>query len=127
MSPQELLDRAIDVASRLPQMTFERKQTHVTLRIGAKVFGYVLNDHNGDGVTGLCCKVVSGESELLMATDERRFYRPQYMPKGWVGMRLDVGRVSWREVRELLEGSYRLTAGKRQLALLDAERATRSL
>jgi predicted DNA-binding protein (MmcQ/YjbR family) len=121
MAVQEVLDRAIAEVRRLPEASIERRRTHVALRIGKKVFGYLLNDHHSDGITGLCCKVLPGESEPLMASDVKRFYRPMHMPKGWVGLRLDVGRVSWREVRELIEGSYRLTAGKRQVALLDVK------
>jgi hypothetical protein len=32
---------------------------------------------------------------------------PAYVgAKGWVGLRLDVGRTNWSEVRELVKGSY---------------------
>jgi hypothetical protein len=38
---------------------------------------------------------------------------PAYVgPRGWVGLRLDVGRVNWGEVEELAKGSYQLVAGK---------------
>ena len=39
---------------------------------------------------------------------------PAYIAsKGWVALRLDVGKVDWDEVRELLSGSYALIAPKR--------------
>ena len=46
---------------------------------------------------------------------------PAYIgSRGWFGMRLDRGRVSWREVEEIVERSYRLTAPKSLLKRLDA-------
>ena len=40
---------------------------------------------------------------------------PAYVgPRGWVGLRLDVGRVSWGEVKELVGMSYELVAGKKR-------------
>jgi hypothetical protein len=51
---------------------------------------------------------------------------PPYVgPKGWIGVRLDIGTVDWDEVAEIVEESYRMTAGKRLVAALDAQRATR--
>jgi phosphoribosylglycinamide formyltransferase-1 len=123
---KELFERAIAEALRLPQVETERKGSHVALKVGSKIFAYLVNDHHGDGIVGLCCKAFPGERESLLAVDPRRFYRVAYTQKSWIGLRLDVGRVSWREVRELLEGSYRLTAGKRQIAMLDAKSTMRS-
>jgi hypothetical protein len=49
-----------------------------------------------------------------------RFYLPAHIgPRGWFGMRLDRGRVRWRDVYEIVEQSYRLTAPKALLAKLD--------
>jgi len=42
------------------------------------------------------------------------FICPAYIAsKGWIALRLDVGKVDWDEVRELLLGSYALIAPKR--------------
>jgi hypothetical protein len=39
---------------------------------------------------------------------------PAYVgPRGWVGLRLDRGRVDWKEVEELVTHSYQLIAPKR--------------
>ena len=44
----------------------------------------------------------------------RRFYPPAYLTsRGWVALRLDVGKVDWNEVRDLLVGSYLLIAPQR--------------
>ena len=42
---------------------------------------------------------------------------PAYVgPRGWVGLRLDAGRVAWGEVKELVGMSYSLVAGKKKKA-----------
>lgn len=43
----------------------------------------------------------------------------------WIGIRLDVGEVDWAEVAEIVEESYRMTAPKRLVAALDAQRGSR--
>jgi hypothetical protein len=46
---------------------------------------------------------------------------PAYVgPRGWVGLRLDVGRVNWVEVEELAKGSYQLVVRKTLAALVSA-------
>jgi hypothetical protein len=48
-----------------------------------------------------------------------RFFVPPYVgPSGWVGVWLD-GNPDWREVRDLMVDSYRLTASKKLQAALD--------
>lgn len=58
------------------------------------------------------------EREALL--DDDRCYVPAYLgSSGWVGV--DVGDGSdWREIAELLDASYRRTAGPRRVAALDA-------
>jgi hypothetical protein len=40
-------------------------------------------------------------------------------PRGWVGVRLEDGRVDWSQVAEIVEDGYRMVAPKRLLTLLD--------
>jgi hypothetical protein len=55
-----------------------------------------------------------GDNKALAEAQPRRFYLPDYLAsKGWVALRLDVGKVDWDEVKELLFGSYVLIAPKR--------------
>jgi len=50
---------------------------------------------------------------------EERCFVPAYLgPSGWIGLDLEAG-TDWAEVAELLEESYRLTAGKRRVARLE--------
>ena len=50
------------------------------------------------------------------------FYLPAYLAlKGWVALRLDVSKVDWDEVRDLLLGSYAQVAPKRLAERVKAE------
>jgi predicted DNA-binding protein (MmcQ/YjbR family) len=90
-----------------------------------KVFAYYGGSLKVDGEwvqhpQSVMVLVDDDEREALLADD--RVFVPAYMgPSGWLGVDLDteVG-VDWDEVREMLDASYRLTAGKRLVAELDA-------
>lgn len=64
--------------------------------------------------------VLADAAERAALLADPRCYRPAYLgPAGWVGLLLDAA-TDWAEVRELLDASYRLTAGPRRVARLDA-------
>lgn len=103
----------------LPEATREDQGSHASFRVGKKVFAYYLNDHHGDGIVSVCCKALPGDNERLIASNPRKFYMPAYIgPRGWVGLRLDRPTVDWREVKELVQGSYIQTAPKKLVKLL---------
>jgi hypothetical protein len=54
-----------------------------------------------------------------------RFFVPGYLgPKGWRGLDFHAAPVDWQEVAELIDESYRNTAPRRLVALLDDRGAT---
>ena len=58
--------------------------------------------------------------EVLSLGEEERCYRPAYLgPSGWIGIDL-TDDTDWGEVHELMEASYRETAGARLVAQLDS-------
>ena len=61
-----------------------------------------------------------GDQPALLE-DERTFVPAYLGPSGWIGFDLDDDTV-WDEVAELLDASYRLTAPKKLVQELDAER-----
>jgi len=92
--------------------------SHARFMVKKKVFAYFLDNHHGDGIVGLACRVLPGENAALIAANPKRFFMPAYIgPRGWVGLRLDVGRVAWGEVAELVRGSYELVTGKKRPVL----------
>ncbi|WP_334559724.1 MmcQ/YjbR family DNA-binding protein [Micromonospora sp. CPCC 205561] len=90
-----------------------------------KVFAYYGGSVKVDGVyqqheQSVIVLVDPAERAALLAED--RCFVPAYLGAyGWVGVDLtdDIG---WDEVGELLEASYRRTAGARRIALLDSRR-----
>ena len=115
------LDRVSKICAALPKSICEISGTHATFQVGGKTYAYYLNDHHGDGIVGLACKVLPGDNEALVAAQPERFYMPAYVgPRGWVALRLDVEGVDWDEVAELVAGSYRLIAPKRLAAMVQA-------
>jgi hypothetical protein len=106
----------------LPEATRECMGSHAGFRIRKKTFAYFLNDHHGDGIVSVACKALPGENTALAAAQPDRFYLPAYIgPKGWVALRLDIGKVDWEEVAELVAASYRQIAPKRLVGLLPAQ------
>lgn len=102
----------------LPEATREDMGRHASFRVRKKVFAYYLDDHHGDGIVAVCCKTALGEHRDLAESDPERYYVPAYIgPRGWVGIRLDVGKVDWDEVAERVAESYRMVAPKKLAGL----------
>ena len=108
------LTRLTKIALALPEATRKLQKQHAVFRVRKKVFAYFLNDHHGDGIVAVACKALPGDNSALAAAQPGRFYLPAYVgSRGWVALRLDVGKIDWDEVSELLAGSYQITAPKR--------------
>ena len=108
------LDKLTTIALALPESERKLCGSHAQLLIRKKTFAYFLDDHHGDGIVAVTCKVLPGDNKALAEAQPRRFYLPAYVAsKGWVALRLDVGKIDWDEVKELLTGSYALIAPKR--------------
>lgn len=64
--------------------------------------------------------VLPDPDDRAALVDDPRVFVPAYLgPSGWLGIDLDLGRSDWDEVAELLDASYRHTAGARRVARLD--------
>lgn len=64
--------------------------------------------------------VLADPVERPALVDSPGFFHPMYLgASGWVGLDLTPG-TDWTEVAELVETSYRLTAGVRRVRQLDA-------
>lgn len=113
------LTRLTKVCLALPEAERQMMERHAKFHVRKKIFAYFLDDHHGDGIVGLNCKVLPGDNTALIAARPERFYMPAYIgARGWVGLRLDVGEIDWEEVEELVTHSYRLVAPKRLAAAL---------
>ena len=107
------------LALALPEASRKTHGSHAGFLVRKKTFAYFLDNHHGDGIVSIACKVLPSENTALAAAQPKRYYIPAYIgPRGWVALRLDTGKIDWSEVRDLLLGSYLLTAPKRLAALV---------
>ena len=113
---RERLEKLSAICLGFPRTVREDQGSHASFKVGKKVFAYYLNDHHGDGIVSICCKVLPGDNVRLIAANPRKFHMPAYIgPRGWVGLRLDRPTVDWAEVKELLLASYTQIAPKKLL------------
>jgi len=113
------LTRLTEIVLALPETSRKELGSHAAFLVRKKIFAYFLNDHHGDGIVAVTCKALPGENTALISAQPKRYYLPAYIgPRGWVALRLDLGKIDWEEVRELLLGSYLLTAPKKLAAFV---------
>jgi predicted DNA-binding protein (MmcQ/YjbR family) len=80
-----------------------------------KMFAMYEHKMHGLDRTAIWIKAASGNNEIMVATDPKRFFIPPYVGAGgWVGVCLD-GKVDWDELAELLWDGFRLVASKKLL------------
>ena len=116
------LVRLTEIAFTFPEATRLIYGSHAQFLVRKKTFAYFLDNHHGDGIVGVTCKVLPDDNKRLALAQPARFYLPAYLAsKGWVALRLDMGMVDWDEVRDLLLGSYALIAPKRLAERVKAE------
>jgi predicted DNA-binding protein (MmcQ/YjbR family) len=108
------LTHLTEIALSLPHSKRLVHGSHAQFLVRKKTFAYFLDNHHGDGIVGIACKVLPGDNKRLAEAQTGRFYLPAYIAsRGWVALRLDTGKVDWDEVRDLLLSSYVLIAPKR--------------
>ena len=108
------LTRLSEIALALPETQRQIYGSHAQFLVRKKTFAYFLDNHHGDGIVAVTCKVLPGENKALAQAQPKRFYLPAYVgSRGWVALRLDRGKIAWSEVKDLLLGSYALVAPKR--------------
>jgi len=117
-----LLARVRSLALAFPDAAEKISHRHPAFYT-TKVFAYYGGSTREDGAWQQHAQsvvVLLDEEERRALLEDPRCYRPAYLGAyGWVGMHLD-GDTDWGEVAELVETSYRLTAGPRRVARFDA-------
>ena len=123
LNRDEALERLRSLCLALPEVEEQPwGATHAVFQVAGKVFVRFMDDHHGDGRVALWSKAPLGAQAALVAGDPERFFVPPYVgPRGWIGVRLDVGQVDLEEVSDLVEESYRMLAPRRLSAALQAK------
>lgn len=104
-----VLEKLKTVCLSLPETTETITFGHPTFQVKMKTF-CVLETYNGE--LSICVKV--GKDMQPVFLKDSRFYRTPYVGQhGWVSLRVRAAKLDWKEIRELVEGSYRLIAPKR--------------
>lgn len=106
------------VCLALPEAVEIESWGRPTFRAGArgKIFAVFAGDD--EHPYALILKPEPGEREALV--QDPRFYLPRYYgPSGWLALDLGVAPPDWDEIAELVTGSYRQVALRRQLRALE--------
>src|SRR5450755_2797261 len=78
----------------LPETTSQRHGSHAAFLVRKKTFAYYLDNHRGDGIVAVTCKVAPGDNQLLAKAQPERFYLPAYIAsRGWIALRLDRAEI----------------------------------
>jgi predicted DNA-binding protein (MmcQ/YjbR family) len=117
-----ILGRVRELALAFPDAAEKISHGHPAFYT-TKVFAYYGGSVKVDGVYqqhehSVVVLVEPDEREALL--EDGRSYVPAYLgPSGWIGVDL-ADDTDWAEIGELLDASYRRTAGRRRVAALDA-------
>lgn len=101
------LDKIRAICLALPEATEEVTWgTDINFRVRKKIFCF---PGNGGSLT-----VKADKQELAPLLDDPRFSPAPYLARGgWVRMDLQLAKVDWTEIRELIHTSYVLIAPKK--------------
>jgi predicted DNA-binding protein (MmcQ/YjbR family) len=89
-----------------------------SFKVRAKIFAM---RHEMEGRSSMWCKAPPGfQAELVRTRPEVYFVPPYVGHNGWIGVWLDVP-LDWDEIADHIDDSYRMTAPKRLVKLLDTE------
>jgi hypothetical protein len=112
----EVLEKLRAICLVLPEAVEASGVGDPTFKVRDKIFAM---RHPMNERPSLWCKALPGLQEGLVGSNPERFFVPPYVGHhGWVGIWLDV-EVDWDHVAELVEKSYRMTAPKRLIKVLD--------
>jgi phosphoribosylglycinamide formyltransferase-1 len=73
------LIRLTQLALALPESTREVRGSHAQFLVRKRTFAYFLDNHHGDGIVAVTCKVLPGDNTELAAAQPDRFYLPAYI------------------------------------------------
>ena len=117
--------RVVSLVESLPEASaLPGGDSHLSLEVRGRRFGYFLDNHHGDGRVALNCRTAPGVNQTLADAASKRFFIPKYVGhRGWLGLWLDLPKIDWDEVEDVITEAYRLTAPKALLSKLQMNRS----
>ena len=107
------LERLSTICTSLPGVEVEKEGRHATFRVKKKVFVYFLDNHHGDGKVGACMRGDRRANAAAIKADPKRYFMPAYVgPRGYLGVRLNLARVDWKDVTERVRSAFLSVAPK---------------
>jgi predicted DNA-binding protein (MmcQ/YjbR family) len=100
-----MIARLRKICMALPNVEEKKIFDHPTFRIGGKMFCLY---HGTEDAPAIAVKVGKLEMGIFLA-DSRFFKTPYIGHQGWVSLPAK-GRLDWKEITELVKGSYALVA-----------------
>ena len=114
---ESLLARLRELCQAVPEAVEAGGVSAPSFKVVDKIFAM---QHRMDGRPSLWCKAPPGRAEVLIGAEPGRFFRPLYVGhNGWVGAWIDGDDVDWAHLAALVDESYRMTAPKRLVRLLE--------
>jgi len=113
-------DKVLAFVNALPEASATiAGDRHFRFNVRGRTFGYLLDDHHGDGRVALNCKTASGVNTTLARVASDRFFIPKYVgARGWLGLWLDPPKVDWMQVEDVIREAYCLVAPRSLAAKL---------
>ena len=113
---ENVLNRLRAICLALPEAVESGGVGDPTFKVRDKIFA--MRHPVGERMS-VWCKAPPGVQDILVGSNPERFFVPPYVGHhGWVGIWID-GEIDWDELADLVVESYRMTAPKRLVALLD--------
>ena len=104
VSEAAVLEKLRKICVRLPDTAETATFGHPTFQTAGKTFA-VLEEYKGD--LGIALKVEQSLQSVFLK--DARFFRTPYIGKhGWVTLRIYAAPLNWKEIAELVKGSYQL-------------------
>jgi predicted DNA-binding protein (MmcQ/YjbR family) len=109
MDGTKILINLRKICLALPKTSETSTFGHPTFQVATKTFS-VLETYKGE--LSICVKV--GKPMQAVFLEDSRFYRTPYVGQhGWVSLRANT-KLDWKEIEELVRGSYELVSEKKR-------------
>jgi hypothetical protein len=87
---------------------------------GGRIFATYSINHHGDGRIALWLRAPEGVQKAYVDAEPEHFFVPPYVgPRGWLGVRVDLG-IAWKRVADLVRTAYETVAPPRLSSALEA-------